>query len=112
MLTYSHYPHYSQNDAQGTEVFDRRFLAVRLVPTPQPDMRTHSHYSHYSQNESGPTPYMEQFMTTSQQTASKPLAAYRLGLLSRTFTLHRDLFRERPEFEYGTAEVCVWPLTN
>lgn len=38
---------------------------------------------------------------------SKPLAAYRLGLLSRTLRIHQDLFRQMPQFEWGTAAgVC------
>jgi hypothetical protein len=42
-----------------------------------------------------------------QEAASKPLAAYRLGLLSRMLRVHQNLFDEFPEFEYGTAEgVC------
>lgn len=34
----------------------------------------------------------------------KPLAAYRLGLLSRTFSMWQALFLEKPEFEWGTAD--------
>jgi len=35
---------------------------------------------------------------------SRPLAAYRLGLLSRTFSIHHGLFQQFPESDYGTAE--------
>lgn len=45
-------------------------------------------------------------MTVSPQSTApaKPLAAYRLGLLSRTFAYWRDLFLTKPEFEWSTAD--------
>jgi len=43
------------------------------------------------------------------QLCSGPLAAYRLGLLSETFRMWRDLFLRMPEFEEGTAQ-GVWLL--
>jgi hypothetical protein len=45
-------------------------------------------------------------MTCTHTSSGPPklLAAYRLGLLSHTFTVWRDLFSAMPESEHGTAE--------
>lgn len=41
---------------------------------------------------------------TAPKPPTKPLAAYRLGLLSRTLMIHRDVFGEFPYFHFRTAQ--------
>src|SRR5262245_27247279 len=53
-------------------------------------------------------------MTDPQVTAglSRPLAAYRLGLLSHTYPLWRDHSFGLPEFQHGTPDCAVFPLVQ